>query len=205
MNYYNINYFFADSAYSSISNIYNLTQNGFNVIMGRNKQHIQKDTLINHITRDARKKYKSRTVSENFFGNIERYPCIINIYEKYVKSYKGLFTFVLCIGLAKKINKIIRLINDRNAAIYEKQSYEKNKSDAIRRKKERIKETEERKQLNDKVKKEHDRYTQHINDKISAIIEKNTDMKMIKKVYDRYIKVSQRRKPYNIFKKKCTR
>jgi hypothetical protein len=113
--YPNIVNFYADSAYPSTTNIFNLTQSGFNVIMGRNKQHIEKGTSISHITKEGRAKYKNRTISENFFGNIERYPCLINIYEKHEKSYRGLFTFALCITLSRKINKIIFLMNNKNA------------------------------------------------------------------------------------------
>jgi hypothetical protein len=45
--YNNVQYFLADSAYSSLSNIVDVTDSGINIIMGRNKQHITKTTITN--------------------------------------------------------------------------------------------------------------------------------------------------------------
>ena len=94
--------FLADSAYNTDINTFFLTENGIDIIFGKNKQHIKKCTIIENATKEDLSIYKKRGISENFFGILERYPCIINIYEKTRASYKGLVLFVLCTMLAKK-------------------------------------------------------------------------------------------------------
>ena len=80
--YNNCRTYLADSAYNTDINTFSVTNKGINVIMGRNKQHIKKGTDISTAPDAHRKKYKKRGLVENFFGCVERYPCILNVYEK---------------------------------------------------------------------------------------------------------------------------
>jgi len=154
--------FLADSAYNTESNIIDLTSGGMDVIFGRNKQHIKKGTMIENATIGDIRRYKKRGISENFFGIIERYPCIINVYEKTQKSYEGFITFVACSILAKKINNIIA---------------EKKDTD-IKQKRELVKRTELRKleRLKEKIKDEQNKQIKERdiqnNIKINNIIKK---------------------------------
>jgi len=154
--------FLADSAYNTESNIIDLTSGGMDVIFGRNKQHIKKGTMIENATIGDIRRYKKRGISENFFGIIERYPCIINVYEKTQKTYEGLITFVACSILAKKINNIIA---------------EKKDTD-IKQKRELVKRTELRKleRLKEKIKDEQNKQIKERdiqnNIKINNIIKK---------------------------------
>ena len=107
-----IDEFLADSAYSSINNIYDLTSYGFNVIMGRNKQHIKKTDNIDSATNTQIKGYKKRGIIENTFGHVQRYPILLNNYESDCKSYQGLLFFVLACSLSKRLNMEIKKDND---------------------------------------------------------------------------------------------
>jgi hypothetical protein len=89
-----------------------LISDGYNIVMGKNKRHIKKNTIIENINAEDMKTYKLRITVENFFAIIQRYPCLINNYERTIKSYRGLLLFVMSIFLAKRINKIIDEKND---------------------------------------------------------------------------------------------
>ncbi len=191
--------FLADSAYSTLLNIHNVTNLGVNIIMGRNKQHISKSTIVCNITDDKKKKYNKRTTVENFFGNIERYPCILNNYEKTLESYSGLFIFVCCINLfgfeeatqrAKKINILIAEKN--NILIKEKHEADlikSNKEASIRKQLKYVKNKNE-KELRELKKKKNDMENNRILKKINENIKKYIDVDKfkIKKKYNKKIK-----------------
>ncbi len=101
-----------DSGYESSLNNYYLTQKGFNVYAGYNKRISVINNVKINVSVDDLLKYKTRGIVENTFGNLERYPILINNYEKNIKSYRGLLMFVMCVMLSKKINKIIREKNN---------------------------------------------------------------------------------------------
>ena len=177
--------FLADSAYNTESNIIDLTSGGMDVIFGRNKQHIKKGTMIENATTGDIRRYKKRGISENFFGIIERYPCIINVYEKTQKSYEGLITFVACSILAKKINNIIAEKNDTNIK-------QKRETRTLEKKRELIKRTELRKLERLKEKKIKDEQDKQIkerdiqnNIKINNIIKNHIDTKILKRIYNK--------------------
>ena len=112
-------------------------------MLGRNKQHINKITKITEISKENRNKYKNRTIVEYFFGNIQRYPVIVNIYEKTKKSYEGLIIFTLCITLAKKIYNIIAVMNNDKLKKEQEIKKKQKKEYALKRKKEKKKKNKE--------------------------------------------------------------
>lgn len=178
--------FLADSAYNTDMNTVNLTGKGLDVVFGRNKQHIKKGTIIQNATSEDRNIYKKRGISENFFANLERYPCIINIYEKKRESYRGLVVFVLCIMLAKKINRII--VEKNNVSIKHERNAEtiRKRKDAVKRmnlKKQTCIKREESKQKQNELRKELEK---KINEKINNIIKKNVCNKILKKSYNKH-------------------
>ena len=183
--YSNCHTFLADSAYNTDLNMYNLTNKGLDVIFGRNKQHIKKGTIISKALSKHRKDYKKRGIVENFYGNIERYPSIINVYEKTIESYKGLVTFVACIMLAKKINKIIAEKNNTTNKEKTKADILHKKENAIKRKEEKLlRQTKQR-----KIKEEEDEQRKEINKKnnerINNIIIEKIDKKILKRGYNK--------------------
>jgi len=109
-----IDTFLADSAYSSIYNIFYLTNRGLNTTMGRSKSHLSQTITVTMEYDNQSINYKSRVSVENYFGHIERYPCLINNYEKCDKSYIGLVLFVSTVMLINKINKIAKECTDAN-------------------------------------------------------------------------------------------
>ena len=94
--------FLADTAYSSILNISKISDKNINVLMGANKAHINKNRNVKSAPNNMIVNYKKRGISENFFCNIQKYPCVINNYQKTIKSYEGLSIFSMCIYLSKK-------------------------------------------------------------------------------------------------------
>jgi hypothetical protein len=186
--YNNVGNFLADAAYPSISNVYNLTEAGINVIMGRNKQHINKSTIKHEISLEHKDTYKSRCTVENFFSIIERYPCIINNYEKSQESYLGLFTFVLCITLAKKINILISEKND-NVLKQKHEDYAlKKKEEYLKRKQLKYEKRQKEKELREKETENRKKKNIEILNKIHDNIQKYIDHDTIKSVYDKHIK-----------------
>jgi len=107
--------FLADSSYSSFNNIYELTHKGLNVCMGRNSAHIKKFAIQKKATTSQIKLYKKRGIAENFFGNYQRRPVLLNNYEHQEESYRGLAVFQMIRMLAKKINNIAVLQNNSDA------------------------------------------------------------------------------------------
>ena len=87
-----------DSGYESLANNYKVTENGFEIYAGYNKSNMGKKTNKKSTIalRDDIRKYKGRGISENTFSNIHRYPVLTNNYERSMKSYKGLFMYVMC-------------------------------------------------------------------------------------------------------------
>jgi hypothetical protein len=132
--------------------------------------------------------YKKRGPVENFFAMIERYPCIINNYEKTQASYMGLLTFVSCIYLAKKINVLISEKN--NVILKEKHEFDalKKKDEALNRKQLKYvikKKNEILKEEDSKIKKAHNA---QILDRIEKNIQRYIDYVLIKKTYDKHIR-----------------
>ena len=64
----------------SFNNIHNITNNGYNITFGRNKAHNNKNCKIKNANDDELNLYKKRGLSENFFGNIQRYPLVSIIF-----------------------------------------------------------------------------------------------------------------------------
>ena len=54
--------------------------------MGKNTSHIKGSAIIEPASNDQKKTYKKRGVSENFFSNYQKYPVLINNYEKNIDS-----------------------------------------------------------------------------------------------------------------------
>ena len=126
--------FLADSAYSGFITTEYITSIGLNVMIGRNKQHTKKVIRIKTVNPDDLKTYKKRGIVENFFSNFLRVPCLINNYEKCIKSYEGIAIFYIALFLSKKINKIIKKQNNEKLReeyerklIIEKEKTEKRK------------------------------------------------------------------------------
>ena len=179
----------ADTAYSGLLNINNITSKGIGIIMGKNKGHIRGDIkLIKNAENEDIIEYKNRTVVENFFGIIQRYPCIINNYEKKSKSYMGLLLFVMSSYLAKKINKIIDEKNDAEIKIRREQENLK-KKEARKIKIEKMKKEREIKQKKNEIeKKQREKQKLELLKKIKNTIYNNLNVNMIKKIYNNRIK-----------------
>lgn len=178
----------ADSSYSSIINIRDLTNMGFNIMMGRNTQHTKKNKYIKNASDDIIKKYKIRGVSENFFGNIQRYPCILNNYERTIKSYSGLLLFVMSSMLSKKINIIISEHNDiklkkeRDVLNLKKKEHYENKK---RQKYKEYEKNEKIKEYNNTIRKKR---SLDIENKIKVIIRDKLNKKLIIKSHEKNMK-----------------
>ena len=182
--------FTADSGYRNFINTKFLTEKGLNTIIGFNKKKsINNNINVTDATEDEVDIYKSRGHSENNFGIMQRYPCLINNYQKKIESYEGLWIFASCIFLCNKINKDIRYKNDKNL---KKEVAEKNKRERERqlKRKEDNKLAKaarvlERKMESDKRIEE----TKKIKDDIKKIISKLFDEKITKKIYDKKVKI----------------
>jgi hypothetical protein len=191
------NTFLADSAYNTFLNTINLTNNGFDVIFGRNKMHIKKGTIIKNASDEHKECYKKRGIVENFFGIIERYPCIINIYEKKRDSYKGLVVFISCIILAKKINKILIEKNNLNEKKKNEERIKINTEKEKEKKERRQKEKEIQNKIKEELNKKSKEHEKQLNEKINKMIIKNIGNKIIHDSY--YI---QKKNYKNAIKKK---
>jgi len=184
----NVKTFLADSAYSTLSNLYDLSNSGINVIMGRNKQHITKCTAVNDISKEHKETYGGRCIVENFFANIERYPCLINNYEKTPESYAGLLTFVLCIILTNKINTLIS--ENQDNCIKERHAVDllKSQNEALKRKQAKYDERKKEEKLKELESEKRKIYNAQLLEKINNNIQKYIDQNLIKNAYDNRIK-----------------
>ena len=162
----------ADSSYEGLLNNHLVTEKGYDIYVGYNKRNQKKDRQkkiaeTNKAEEMSIKRYKKRGIVENLMGNIQRYPSILNNYEKTIASYKGLLMFVLCIILSKKINKIytykqneIKKNENEKKVIQEKKKSEQRKIIKInelksireRKEKEKTERMKERKIIEDNVK-----------------------------------------------------
>ena len=180
--------FLADSAYSTLSNLHYLTDLGIGVTMGRNKQHIAKNTIVDDISKERRGTYGKRCSVENFFANIERYPCLINNYEKTAKSYAGLLTFALCIILTNKINTYI--LESHNDAI--KKSHEmkvtESRDKVLKKRQAKYDERKKEEKLKELESKERKIHNDQLIEKINNNIQKYIDQHYIKNAHDKRIK-----------------
>lgn len=176
-----------DSSYSSIINIYDLTNRGFNVIMGRNKHHIKKNTITENASEELVHTYKTRGTSENFFSNIQRYPCLLNNYERTIQSYEGLSIFAACCILAKKINKIINELN--NVSLKKKRNEDnlKKKKQSEELKQKRYHEKKDRQKIKKEEDDERKKKAIEIKKKINEKISKGIKKRIIKRSYNKYI------------------
>ena len=93
---------------------------------------------------------------ENFFGHIQRYPCLINNYERSIassiKDLSGLLLFVMSMSLAKKINKIIEEKNNKEKKIEREKNNEKQKEIVKLNKQKKYEKKQEQKKLAEKNK-----------------------------------------------------
>jgi hypothetical protein len=176
--------FIADSAYSSFNIIDYITSIGLDIISGKNSQHIKKIKNIAVASDDDLKLYKKRGISENFFSNYLRTPCLINNYEKTIRSYEGLSFFYMSLYIAKKINKIINIQKNKDLQkIVENNQQIKKELQKVRakQKKEKRKLYYERyKKITQKRKKATEYRRKIINNRILEHIDK----KIIKEKYD---------------------
>lgn len=154
-----------DSGYEGLINNYNLTEEGYNIYMGYNKRNNKKNIEDKLATNNEIKKYKERGIVENFIGNIQRTPVLINNYQKTIKSYRGLLLMKTSMMLCKKINRIVAEQNNEKLRLDREEENKKKKEnrEKIIRKKRKDKENkkiedaqlaEKRKQNIEKIKNE---------------------------------------------------
>lgn len=158
----------ADSSYEGLLNNYIVTEKGYDINMGYNKRNQKKLMKISDAEEIYINNYKKRGIVENLIGHIQRYPSILNNYEKTIASYKGLLMFVLCIILSKKINKLYTYkqneikkkqneekINQERKRAEERKIIKINQLKLIRKEKEKegMERTKERKIIENNVKK----------------------------------------------------
>jgi len=180
--------FLADSAYSGLINIYYLTtEKGLNIVMGRNKRHIPKDVTINDGQDSQVKGYKMRCIVENFFSHIQRYPCLINNYEKNPESYMGLVYLVSSIILINRMNNITDELNNDNLK-------ERKNAELVRKRicneKRKKRDTNNRKKIEDDKKEEYKKRkikTTNITNKIKDLIWTNINKNVIDSIYKKNI------------------
>ena len=177
--------FLADSAYSGFITIDIVTSFGLSVIMGRNKQHAKRNVVINRAYPHDLKHYKKRGIVENFFSNFQRIPCLINNYQRNIKSYEGLILLYCSSMLSKKINKLISYINDKNLKIRDEEiALEKKRLQKIK-KHERYEYSEKKKEH---LEKNNDQRKKETNVKLEILhdyIWSQCDQKKIKAIYDK--------------------
>jgi len=186
--------FLADSAYSGFITTEYITSLGLNVIIGRNRQHTKKVLKIKTVNANDLKTYKKRGIVENFFSNFLRVPCLINNYEKSVKSYEGIALFYMASYLAKKVNNIIKIQNDeKSKEEYERQLIRK-REDVKRRKLKKYEIARNRKVLIEKEKQERDKSTELIVMRIKRKIRDNIDKSYAKRHYTKSVKAYNKKK-----------
>jgi hypothetical protein len=152
----------SDSGFESFKNNHYVTEKNLNLYIGYNKRHQKTAEPVIKATDEDIIEYKKRGIVENVFGNIQRYPIIINNYQRKTKSYEGLLKFVLCILLAQKINKIISEKDKIKNKEEIEQEIKRKEEEKIKRK-EKYKKYIEKKE---KQKKEDDKKRQLESDKI---------------------------------------
>lgn len=177
--------FLADSAYSGFPIIETVTSIGFNVIMGRNKQHTKKNVNISRGYPHDQKHYKERGIVENFFGNFQRIPCLINNYEKDKKSYEGLALFYCASTLSKKINKIINHKNDEKLRIEDELRAKEKKHLQKIRKQTRYEYEKIKRDLSEKNNEERKKETAKKLEILKNYIWSQCDKNIIRKIYDK--------------------
>ena len=196
-----IDVFLADSSYSSFYNTHYLTNIGFRSIIGRNKQHTKQSNIINDANTDQIYDYKKRGTVENFFGNIQRYPCILNNYQRSLSSYDGLLFFVMSSILAKKINNII--CENNNTDIKQKREADNNikREQYEKRKQMKYKQKKDMDIIREKQNKQRKEEIVETENKLNNIIWSKVDKKKLKKRYDKQIyknkNKNQKRLSYN--------
>ena len=192
--------FLMDSGYDSFIVDYFLTENGYEVYSGYNKKNgsgIYKK-IDNPASDHQIKMYKKRGISENCFAILQRYPAIINNYEKTIKSYRGLLLFALSIILHKKC---VEIENEKKNSELVRQRNEKNEKEKQRvveqkmeKKKKRLLKEQQKKLEDDKRKLE----TNEIKKNIIAKIYKIFDEKNVNQLYDNYVKTKHETLNFNI-------
>jgi hypothetical protein len=177
----------ADSSYSSIINVYNLTNSNYNIIMGRNKHHLTKNSSVKNASDDQITNYKIRGKSENFFSNIQRYPCLLNNYERSMRSYEGLSIFATCCMLSKKINKIIDELNDISIKQRRDENNLKKKIKNEELKKQRYAEKKEREKIKKQEYENRKKNMINLKNKIKKIVSNNTKKRIVRNSYTSHI------------------
>lgn len=191
--------FTADTSYSSFANIHYLTEKGFTICMGSNTKHVSKLNNVHDATDDQIMLYKKRGISENFFANFHRYPCMINNYEKTIKSYEGLCLFMMCRMLAKKINRIIDIKNAANHAKTLCDIQKKNREYQQRRKQQKYRDKQEQKKMAKIEQKKRLDKLQQIEHKIKCIIDDNILDENIRTSYNKIKCLLRHNKTYARF------
>lgn len=185
--------FLADSAYSGFITVEYITSIGLNILIGRNNQHVRKIININTASTDDLKNYKKRGIVENFFGNFLRTPCLINNYERSLKSYEGIALLYMSIYLSKKINKIIDAKNNTELKINNEKLLLAKKKANIERKLRKSQCMRARKERAEREKIERNII---INDKIKNIKNKiwnNVNKSQIKRSYNKSVRLYNNR------------
>ena len=96
-------YFITDKGYDTKKIINNATKRGYNCIIPQNKRRIINKKLLRIMNNKQLRILKKRHIVENFFSWLKRFSKIKCLYERNIKSYKGLIFLAFSIILARRI------------------------------------------------------------------------------------------------------
>lgn len=97
-------YFLADSGYDSKNNYKLLINKGYTPIIIQNKKNIKDQSLIRKLNTKQKEIYKKRIIIENYHSWIKKFSKIRSLYERNIKSYKGLLLLCASIIINRRIN-----------------------------------------------------------------------------------------------------
>jgi hypothetical protein len=98
-------YFLADAGYDSKFIRESLINNGYKVLIPKNKRNTKHIQVGSNNDYNEKKIYKKRIIVENMFSTIKQHRRLNNIYEKHVESYNMYLYLVLCKILVNKQNQ----------------------------------------------------------------------------------------------------
>ncbi len=98
-------YMLMDAQYDSKDNRAYLEKSGYVPIIAHNKRNTKNKKIlkIKKMNASHKKIYKKRRMVESYFAWIKNFPCINQLYEKTISSYKGLFMLASSIVIAKHV------------------------------------------------------------------------------------------------------
>lgn len=173
-----------DSGYEGLINNYILTEQGYNIYMGYNKRNNKKKMEDIKATDNEIRKYKERGIVENFIGNIQRTPVLMNNYQKTIKSYRGLLLMKTSILLCNKYNKILSEQNNDKLRLKREEENNKKKENREKNMIKRRKDKENKKLENIRVADERNKKCEKIKEEITSKIFKNVSEKKIYKIIE---------------------